>query len=103
MNFGSCAPIQHKKNTVEGTVYRVFRSTSTWESFDEALKENEIIWLKNQNPESWTSNIINVVLQKIIRKPQLKHEGEKVQLRGQKLPAKDVKPFFSCKVTSASN
>ena len=49
---------------------------------------------KNQFPESWTSKIINDALQKIISKPQLKNEVEKVQLRGQQLPAKDVKPSF---------
>ena len=38
--------------------------------------------------------IINDALQKIISKPQLKNAGEKVKLRGQKWPAKNVKPFF---------
>ena len=41
LNFRSCASIQHKKNIVEGTVHRVFRSTSTWQNFDKALKKNE--------------------------------------------------------------
>ena len=94
LNFRSCEPIQHKKNIVEGTVHLAFRSTSTWQNFDKALKENEIIWLENQYTESWTSKIINNALQKIISKDQLKIEGDKVQLRGQKLPAKDVKLLF---------
>ena len=48
----------------------------------------------NQYLENWTSKIINDVLHKIIGKPQLKNGGEKVQLRGQKMPAKGVKPLF---------
>ena len=94
LNFRSCAATQHKKNIVEGTVHRVFRSTSTWQNFDKALKENKTIWLQNQYPGSWTSKIIKDALQKSISKPQLKNEGEKVQISGQKLPAKDVKPLF---------
>ena len=35
-------------------------------------------------------HIIKDALQKIISKPQLKMEGEKVQISGQKLPAKDL-------------
>ena len=48
----------------------------------------------NQYLENWTSKIINDVLQKIIRNHQLKNGGEKVQLRGQKMPAKRVKTLF---------
>ena len=46
LNFRSCAPIQHKKNIGEGTVHRVFRSTSTWQNCVKALKENENVCLK---------------------------------------------------------
>ena len=94
LNFSNSAPIQHMKNVVEGTVHRVFRSSSRWQKFDKALKENESIWLKNQYPESWSSKIINDALQKIISKPQLKNGGEKIELRGQKPPANHVKPLF---------
>ena len=94
LKFRCCAPIQPKKNFVEGTVHRVFRSTSTRQNFDIALKETENVWLRNQYPESWTSKIINDALQKIVSTPQLKNEGEKVHMRGHKLPAKDVEPFF---------
>ena len=94
LNFHSCAPIQHKKNIVERTVHRVFKSTSTWQNFDKALKETEINWLKSQYPESWIFKIITDALQKITRKRRLKNESEKVQLTGQKLSPKDVKPLF---------
>ena len=39
LNFRSCARIQHKKNTVEGNVHRVFRSTSIWQNVDKALRK----------------------------------------------------------------
>ena len=77
MNFRSFAPIQHKRNIVEGTVHRVLRSTSKWQNLDKALKENENIWLKNQYPESSTSRIINEALQKIVSKPQLKKKARR--------------------------
>ena len=37
LKFRSCAPLQYKRNVIEGTVHRIFRSTSTWEDFDQAL------------------------------------------------------------------
>ena len=40
LNFRGCAPLQYKRNNNEVMVYRVFRSTSTWESFDQALEKN---------------------------------------------------------------
>ena len=38
LNFRGCAPLQYKRNVIEGTVHRVFRSTSTWEYFDQVLE-----------------------------------------------------------------
>ena len=31
--------LQYKKDVIEGTVHRVFRSTSKWEDFEQALKK----------------------------------------------------------------
>ena len=39
LNFKGSAPLQYKKNVIEGTVLRVFRSTLTWENFDQALEK----------------------------------------------------------------
>ena len=39
LNFRGCAPLQYEKNVIEGTVYRVFRSTSTWENFEQAKEK----------------------------------------------------------------
>ena len=48
LNVRSGVPIKQKKNIVEGTVHGVFGSTSTWRNFEQALKKNVSIWLKNQ-------------------------------------------------------
>ena len=37
LNFRGCAPLHYKRNVIEGTVHRIFRSTSTWEDFDQTL------------------------------------------------------------------
>ena len=39
LNFRGCAPLQYKRNVIEGTVNRNFMSTSTWEDFDQALEK----------------------------------------------------------------
>ena len=39
LNFRDRLPLQYKRNAIEGTVHRVFRSTSTWEDFDQALEK----------------------------------------------------------------
>ena len=74
LNFRSCAPLQHKKNVIQGTVHRVFNATSNWLAFDQALEKNKSCWTKNQYPEEWSSKIVNQTLEKII-------SGGKDQLR----------------------
>ena len=69
LNFRSCAPLQHRKNLIEGTVHRLLRCTSDWKNFDEALKINENIWKKNHSPESWSSKVVNKTLEKILTQP----------------------------------
>ena len=66
LNFRSCAPLQHKKNVIQGTVYRNFNATSSWFAFDQALQLNKTCWIKNQYPEDWSSKIVNQTLEKII-------------------------------------
>ena len=103
------SPIEEKEWNVKSRMWISFMQNAKilmlnikqkWQSSE----KNENIWLKNQHPENWISKIISDALQKIIRKPP-ENEGKKVQLRGQKSPAKDVKPFFSCsnEVISAFN
>ena len=52
LNHTSCAPTQYKRNVIQGTVHRVFRSTSSWEKFDKAMETNRVQWLRNQYPEN---------------------------------------------------
>ena len=47
LNFPSCAPLQQKRNVIQGTVHRIFNATSDWKSFDVALKKNQEIWTKS--------------------------------------------------------
>ena len=37
LNYRSCAPLQHKKSLIQGTIHRLFRATSNWEAFYETL------------------------------------------------------------------
>ena len=49
--FCSCTPLQHKKNVIQRTVYKVFNTTYNWLAFDQALKKNKTRRTKNQYPE----------------------------------------------------
>ena len=53
---------------IEGTVHRIFRSTSTWQKYDKAMKINREQWLDNQYPESCSLRVASHALEKIIRK-----------------------------------
>ena len=53
--FRSCAPLQNKKSVNEGILHRVFRSTTTWERLNEAMKINRKQWSDNQYPDQTTS------------------------------------------------
>ena len=37
LNFRNCAPLHYKRNTVECTVHRIFRRTSTWKLYHKAM------------------------------------------------------------------
>ena len=50
LNYRSCAPTHYKRIVIQGTVHRVFRSTSSWEKFDKAMETNTAQWLTNQYP-----------------------------------------------------
>ena len=66
LNFRSCAHLQYNRSVIEGTVHRFFRSTSTWEEYDKAMKINREQWLDNQYPKSWSSRVASHALEKII-------------------------------------
>ena len=54
------------KKVVEGTFHRFFRSTSTWESFDRAMKVNRKQWSDKQYPDHWSFRVSSRSLKKII-------------------------------------
>ena len=66
LNFTGCAPLHYKRNVIEGTVHRVFRSTSTWEYFEQALEINRKQWIENQYPKNWSDRVVFETLNKII-------------------------------------
>ena len=89
LNYRSCAPTQYKRRVIQGTVHRVFRSTSSWEHFDRAMETNRAQWLTNQYPEKWSAKVASDVLCKIV-------EGKGKPLDSEKCLSvqspKDVKP-----------
>ena len=89
LNYRSCAPIQYKQNNIQGTVHRVFRSTSSWEQFDKATKTNRAQWLTNQYPENCSAKVAADDLRKTI-------EGKDKPLDSERCLStqspKDVKP-----------
>ena len=66
LKFTNCAPLLYKRSVIEGTVHRVFRSTSTWEDYDKAIKINRKQWLNNHYPENLFSRVASQALEKII-------------------------------------
>ena len=66
LNFRGCALLQCKRNVIEGMVQRVFRSTSTWRDFDQALEKNWKQWIQNQYPKNWSDRVVFETLNKII-------------------------------------
>ena len=66
LNFRSCAPLQHKKNVIQGTLHRIFHAFSDWQSFDVALKKSQEIWTENQYPTEWSSSPTNKTLDRIV-------------------------------------
>ena len=72
LNYRSCAPLQHKKSIIQGTIHRLFRATSNWEAFHEALTKNEEIWERNHNPRHWVGNIVKDTINQLRRKEQRK-------------------------------
>ena len=73
LNYRICAPTQYKRSVIHGTLHRFFfRSTSSWEQFDNAMETNRAQWLTNQYPENWSAKVASNALCKIIegkRKP----------------------------------
>ena len=72
LNYRSCAPLQHKKSIIQGTIHHLFRATSNWEAFHEALTKNEEIWERNQYPRHWVGIIVKDTINQLRMKEQRK-------------------------------
>ena len=66
LTYRSYALTQYKRSVIQGTVPRVFRSTSSWEQLDKAMETNGAQWLTNLYPENWSANVVSDALCKII-------------------------------------
>ena len=89
LNYRSCAPTQYKRSVIQGTVHKVFRSTSCWEQFDKAMETIRAQWLTNQYPENCSAKVASDALCKIIE-CKCKHLDSERCLSNQS--PKDVKP-----------
>ena len=59
---------RYERNLIQGNVHRIFNATLDWQSFEVALKKNQVIWTKNQYPTEWSSSIVNETLDKLVTK-----------------------------------
>ena len=66
LQFRALAPVKYKKNIIEGTIYRIFNATSTWENFTEGIKRATETWEKNQYPPQFYQPILRQTLDKIL-------------------------------------
>ena len=75
LNYRSCATLQHKKNIIQGTIQRLFRATSNWEAFHEALTRNEEIWERNRYTKHWVGNIVKDTINQLRMKEHRYNSG----------------------------
>ena len=89
LNYRSGASTQYKRSAIQGSVHRVFRSTSSWEQYDKAMETNRAQWLTNQYPENLSTKVASDAPCKII-------EGKGKSLDSERCLStqspKDVKP-----------
>ena len=73
MDYRSCAPLQHKKSIIRGTIHRLFRATDNCEAFHhEELTKKEKVWECNQYPRHWVGNIVKDTINQLRMKKQRK-------------------------------
>ena len=83
-NYCSCAPLQHKKSIIQGTIHHLLQATSKWEAFQETLTENEEIWERNQYRRHWVGNIVKDTIKQLRMKGQRKGYNAGVAVKQQK-------------------
>ena len=97
--FRCCSPLQYKRNGIKGTVHRVFRCTSTWENYDQALEKNRRQCIENQYPKNWSDRVVFETLKKSIslRRGKKNLEVKTSEPRKHKW-LKDSPPFLQCNI-----
>ena len=75
LSFRSMAPKAYKRNIIEGTVHRIFNSTSTWQHFDSGLEEAMKCWENNQYPPQFYQPIVRRTIEKRLRPVETKKEN----------------------------
>ena len=94
LNFRGCATLQCKRSVIEGTVHSNFRSTSTWENFEQAFeKKNRKQWIENQNPKNCSDRVVFETLNKIFEGKK-NFEVKATEPRNDKW-LKKLTPFFT--------
>ena len=84
LNYCGSALLQHKKSIIQGTIQPLFRATSNWEAFQEALTNNEESWERNQYPRHWVENIVKGIINQLRMKEQRKGYNAGVAVKQQK-------------------
>ena len=102
LNYRSCAPLQHKKRIIQGTIHRLFQATSNWEAFHEALTKNEEIWLHNEYPRHCVGNIIKNTINQLQMKEKKRHNAG-VAVSSRKILLKNNNLNYSTEATSLMN
>ena len=77
LHFRSCAPLQHKKNVIQGTVHRFFNATSEWQYFGIVPKKNQEIWTESWYPSKMSSKINNEKFDKVDTKVNVATKPQK--------------------------
>ena len=68
-----------RRISLEAQFYRVFNATSSWESFQQGIFENQSVWKQNQFPEKWSSAIARRTLNAILAHDKLKDKPPPLQ------------------------
>ena len=87
VNFRTCAPLQYKRNIIEGTVYMVCGSTFRWNFYHKALLINSNMQQKKEDQilEDWS---FKVELRMLKNWAQLKATKKQTQVTNESRNAK---------------
>ena len=67
LNFRGCAPLQYKRNVIEGTVHRVFQKYLNMGKNHQALEKVRKQWIENQYPKNLSTGLCLKLLTRSLR------------------------------------